>query len=565
MATITDIKMRQAEAEGFSFDFGSWFRRTFISPWTNLIWLALLVAANVYVLRIAFQRWPVAAAIVLAAWLVGLLLVIRGELFHAWSGPVRWLKESMFTGLYSSLVTLALTNLAVLAILGLLSWTVFNASFVADPAISSPVRGTSEHTGATWGVIGANFRLLAVGRLPIVSLWRIYVLLASIIGLSILSVMAWNPIFRDRYRSWRRWLPWAWVGSFFWTLFLLLGFSRTVRVLDLSQIGVADSILGLAFLVVGTLIVRSLLTGRGPRGRMIGYAIWAVAFVVIFLFMAGALPQESILSPDLDRRFEQNFLPITEEQRARQKLSFSQFVAENNLQLSPRATFKLWLASLMPRISTTLWGGFLLTVLISVVGIVVSFPMGVALALGRRSQLPAVKIFSIIYIEAIRGVPLITILFMMQQLLPLFLPEGFEDIDNVLRAMVAFVIFTAAYQAENVRGGLQAIPSGQYEAADAIGLSNYQKMRMIVLPQALRAVIPAIVGLSIGLFKDTSLVAIVGLFDLTNVAQVITNQGDWLGLRKEAFLFISLVYWVFAYSMSYSSRRIEQKLGVGVR
>ncbi len=218
----------------------------------------------------------------------------------------------------------------------------------------------------------------------------------------------------------------------------------------------------------------------------------------------------------------------------------------------------------IPFVETGLWGGFTLTVLLAVVAIVVSFPIGVLLALGRRSRLPVVKMFSIAYIELIRGVPLVTILFMAQVMLPLFLPKELR-IDKVLRAMVGMIMFSAAYMAENVRGGLQAIPKGQYEAAQALGLNYYQMMRYIILPQALRAVIPAIVGQFIGLFKDTSLVAIVGLLDLLYVALSVISQPEWIGRQAEVFLFIAVIYWVFCYAMSYASRRLEAKLGVGVR
>jgi len=218
----------------------------------------------------------------------------------------------------------------------------------------------------------------------------------------------------------------------------------------------------------------------------------------------------------------------------------------------------------MPLVQTGLWGGLVLTVLLAVVAIVASFPFGVLLALGRRSKLPIVKLFSIIYIELIRGVPLVTVLFMSQIILPLFLPPNVR-IDKVLRAMTGMTLFAAAYLAENVRGGLQAIPIGQYEAAHALGLNYYQTMRYIVLPQALRAVIPAIVGQFIGLFKDTSLVAIVGLLDLLGIALSVINQPEFIGLQREVFLFIAVIYWVFSYAMSYASRRLEVKLGVGVR
>ncbi|MCZ7567263.1 MAG: amino acid ABC transporter permease [Ardenticatenaceae bacterium] len=221
-------------------------------------------------------------------------------------------------------------------------------------------------------------------------------------------------------------------------------------------------------------------------------------------------------------------------------------------------------APLLPAISTSLWGGLLLTLLLAVVGIVAAFPIGILLAIGRRSKLPVVKMFSIVYIEMIRGVPLITILFMSSIMVPLFLPENIR-VDRVIRAMVGLVIFSAAYLAENVRGGLQAVPRGQEEAAVALGLSPTLTMGLIILPQALRAVIPAIVGQFISLFKDTSLVAIVGLLELLGIARAVVAQPEFLGLQREVFLFIAAVYWIFSYTMSYASRRLEVALGVGQR
>ncbi|MEM7343481.1 MAG: amino acid ABC transporter permease [Chloroflexota bacterium] len=285
-------------------------------------------------------------------------------------------------------------------------------------------------------------------------------------------------------------------------------------------------------------------------------------------------------------------------------------------------------------VKTNDWGGFLLTMVLAITGIVLSFPIGVLAALGRRSEVRGVpylwaiaagllliywglgnypqesvtfnipvifrdpplwtftvgpgfyallqfilvvgtawiisyylkgnmiKTFSTIYIEAFRGVPFITVLFMAQVLLPIFLPKEIE-INNLFRVIVGIILFTGAYMAENIRGGLQAIPKGQYEAAAAIGLSSAQSMRLIILPQAIRAVIPALVGMAISLFIDTSLVAIVGLLDFLRIAQSVIAQPDWLGLQRETFVFISLIYWIFAFAMSRASQRLEKNLGVG--
>jgi len=198
----------------------------------------------------------------------------------------------------------------------------------------------------------------------------------------------------------------------------------------------------------------------------------------------------------------------------------------------------------------------MLTVMLTVVSIIASFPLGVLLALGRRSSLPVISTASTLYIEFVRGVPLITVLFMAQLLVPLVNPR-LAEVDSVFRAMVGITLFSAAYLAENVRGGLQAIPPGQEEAAKALGLGSWQVTLFVTLPQALRLVIPALVGQFISLFKDTSLVAIVGLIDLTGIAQATVAQTEFLGLRREVYLFIALIYFGFSYVMAAVSRRLE--------
>lgn len=216
-------------------------------------------------------------------------------------------------------------------------------------------------------------------------------------------------------------------------------------------------------------------------------------------------------------------------------------------------------------VPTRLWGGLLLTLMLTIIGNIGALPLGLLLALGRRSQLPIVRYFSIGYIELIRGVPLVTILFMAYLLVPLFLPVEVRPPDAVMRVMIGFILFEAAYQAENVRGGLQAIHRGQYEAAQALGLSGALTMSFIILPQALRAVIPALFNSFISLFKDTSLAAIVGIFELLRIGRSVLAQSDWLGTHREVFLFIFIVYWVFNMAFTYGSRRLEEALGVGKR
>ena len=213
------------------------------------------------------------------------------------------------------------------------------------------------------------------------------------------------------------------------------------------------------------------------------------------------------------------------------------------------------------------WGGFMLTVVLAVGGILLAFPFGVLLALGRRSTLPAVRVVCVAYIELFRGVPLIAVLFMGAFMIGFLLPPGVDRPSLVTRALIALVLFTAAYVAEIVRGGLQGVPAGQVEAAQALGLSPVRITTRIVLPQALRNVIPGLVGQFISLYKDTSLVAIIGLTELLNVSRNITAQPDFLaqGLIVETLLFASFVYWTGAYWMSRESQRLERRLGLGER
>ncbi|UYO94240.1 amino acid ABC transporter permease [Pollutimonas sp. M17] len=208
------------------------------------------------------------------------------------------------------------------------------------------------------------------------------------------------------------------------------------------------------------------------------------------------------------------------------------------------------------------WGGLPLTLILATFGIAFAFPFGLLLALGRRSHMPAIKALCVVYIELIRGVPLISLLFMSSVMLPLFLPEGFS-IDKLLRAQIAIILFAAAYIAETVRGGLQAIPKGQYEGADSIGLSYWQQMRKIILPQALKVVIPPLVGIFIALFKDTSLVVIIGIFDLTQAAKTAVADAAWRGFSTEAYLFIAFIYFIFCFSISRYSQSLERHLQTG--
>ena len=218
----------------------------------------------------------------------------------------------------------------------------------------------------------------------------------------------------------------------------------------------------------------------------------------------------------------------------------------------------------MPYVPQERWGGLPITLILATFGLAFAFPLAILVALGRRSKLPAIKALCVLYVELIRGVPLISLLFMASVMFPLFLPEG-VNIDKLLRAQIAIILFAGAYLAEVVRGGLQALSKGQYEAADALGLSYWQKTGFIILPQALRLVIPPLVNTFIGFFKDTSLVLIIGIFDLLTAGKTAIIEPMWQGFAVEVYVTIGLIYFVFCFAMSQYSAKLESELNHGRR
>ena len=216
-------------------------------------------------------------------------------------------------------------------------------------------------------------------------------------------------------------------------------------------------------------------------------------------------------------------------------------------------------------VSDDQWGGLPITLILATFGLALAFPLSVATALGRRARsMPAVRTLCVVYVELIRGVPLIALLFMASVMFPLFLPNG-VTIDKLLRAQVAIILFAAAYLSEVVRAGLQTLPRGQYEAADALGLSYWKKTGLIILPQALRLVIPPLVNTFIGFFKDTSLVLIIGIFDLMLTGRTATLEPAWQGFGNEVYILLAAIYFVFCFAMAKYSRNLERDLGRSAR
>ena len=291
----------------------------------------------------------------------------------------------------------------------------------------------------------------------------------------------------------------------------------------------------------------------------LGGACWAIIFVRFYQFIYGFYPVEEVwrvnivycllvvaIAPLLIEKFPQ-----------RKYFLYFTFVF-------PIIAYFLLAGGLgLNTVSTKQWGGLLVTLVLGFTGIALAFPLGIILALGRRSNLPVISMVCTLFIEFIRGVPLITLLFFAMVMLPLFLPEGIT-LDGLVRCLIAVTLFQSAYMAEAIRGGLQAIPQGQYEAAQSVGLSYWQMNRKIILPQAIRITIPTIVNTSIGLFKDTTLVLIVGQLDLLGIGRAVLAAQTWMGLSVEVYVFVAIVFIVFTFSMSRYSLYLEKKLKTGI-
>jgi general L-amino acid transport system permease protein len=288
-------------------------------------------------------------------------------------------------------------------------------------------------------------------------------------------------------------------------------------------------------------------------------ACWAFVTARAGFFVYGAYPPEERWRPDLV--FLLFFLFAVPAFRERAAGRASRVILLVTL-FPLLAGVLLWGGILgLPYVDTARWGGLMVNCVLAFAAVAGSLPLGVLLALGRRSSLPVVRGFCVAFIELWRGVPLLTVIFMAAVMLPLFLPEG-ASLDRLIRAMVALTLFTAAYMAEVVRGGLQGIPRGQPEAAYSLGLGYWQVQALVVLPQALRTVLPAIVNTVIDLFKDTTLVAIVGISDLLGVVNLALRDQAWLGLAREGYVFAGLVFFVCCFAVSRFSARLERRLAV---
>lgn len=410
-----------------------------------------------------------------------------------------------------------------------------------------------------WEIVRANLRNFMIGQFPKDELWRPWAGgLALVAGVGVGSAgMARNAFddATDKGLSAER--P-TWIGLLrrFWPILAFIGlvltFTRTIQ----PTLGV---LAGLGLFVAGRIIGWNLPHSiRRFSLHIIGIGVLALFTIVAgsggLVAVVGGIMAASIVSTAVGDRLNRTVLGG--------KVSA--------LVLPALGAAAVWLV--MSSINSfgygwKEWGGLYLTLFVTVAGISTGMPLGILLAIGRRSQLPVVKGFCVMFIEFIRGVPLISLLFFSGFMLPLLFPPSADIPDGITRAMIVITLFSAAYIAEIVRGGLQAVPQGQIEAAQAQGLSTGRIQRLIVMPQALRAVIPAMVGQFISLFKDTSLLAIIGVAEFLQIATIANTQQDFLGkgLQPITYTFVAVGYWAFAYTMSKESRRLETRLGVGTR
>lgn len=482
-------------------------------------------------------------------------------------GPLGWLRQNLFNSWLNGIVTVLLG--AALYGLGrmLLTW-VFRQ--------------------ANWRVVSSNLELLTWGRYPPEQAWRLGVALLLILTLSVFTWRARRLAAGSRLR---RLAVTGWLASPLVVVALLRGLKLPTAATVVNNLGYylyrpeLLSLLEQAWRAAAAIVALGVLVGMtwgiyADRRRRI-FSGLAVAGLLGVLLPLGMQPEEllpGLALPGLLRLLTWLAAALlfgralgkglANLEAVRRMLRVAWFLALPLLILLLTA-FEVGVPQVDPvevlaLVEPTIWGGVLLTLVLATVSILASFPIGVLLALGRRSELPVVKWGCVAFIELVRGVPLITILFMANVMLPFFLPLELT-LDRVIRVMAGMTLFTAAYLAEIVRGGLQAIHREQYEAARALGLSEVLMTGLIILPQALRTVIPPIMGQFVSIFKDTTLVTFAGLLDLLAVAQSVIKQREFLGLVREVYLVSAVFYFVLSYTMSRASRRLEQRLGVQER
>jgi len=428
------------------------------------------------------------------------------------AGPIAWVRANLFSSPINSLMTLVCVYIVVTSVPELIRFYFLDAVWTGTNRDACLADKVGRPVGACWAYVGDRLQYFIYGSYPVPQRWRVNIVFAMF-ALGVVW-MLWDKA------------PLKKVGAFFF--FVMLPIS--------------------AYLL--------LLGGDGAENFLRFLILLTFALAVLYLVLS--------FVPTLARFWVGPALLAVEVAAP----PWQRFYRPKRLILMAMVVFGIiaMLASTagLPRVDTGLWGGMMVTFLIAAVGIVFSLPLGVMLALGRRSRLPAIQLLSVIFIELVRGVPLITVLFMANTMLPLFVPQEYSP-DRLLRPLIGVALFAAAYMAEVIRGGLQAIPKGQYEGAMSLGLGYWQMMRLIILPQALRIVIPGIVNTFIGLFKDTTLVTIVGIFDFLRTIEATLVDPTWATptTRATGYAFAAMFYFLCCWGMSRYSIAVEKRLAAG--
>ncbi len=521
------------------------------------IWVTVLFLVTLGTFIVQLGVAPGRTLILTLIWAAGIAMVVAGELFGLHTPISRWLKDNLLSSVSNTLVTLLILLLVAQVSSGIWHWGYTTATF--DSSRTAPdVRSE----GATWGVLWGARKLILTGTLSPEHTWRVVLAGVMVIVLWLLSFIATRPSIKASMGYLQRISIILWLMAPIAAYILLAGIAPSEQLISISTL--------LTGLVIVLALMGLLWFFKVITLDPVSIAVWVLAWPVGYLIW----------------------------------------------QLIGRT-------GLFPPINVDEWGGLLLTIIFAIAVNLLSFPLGILLALGRRADVQGipgwlvwpvaimatvyflatntpelwttsrnnierllalwpllilivayfymrafhgnlVQAFSVVFIELIRGVPLITLLFMAIVMAPFFSATG-EAIKNFWAVIVGYTIFSAAYMAELVRGGLQAIPKGQYEAADSLGFNVLQKYRFIILPQALRILIPPLAGSVIGTFKSSSLVALVGMFDLVGIVRGIIGNGQWLGLRSELYAFMFVLYFVVSSGVSWYSRRLEERTGLGVR
>jgi len=519
------------------------------------VWIMILTLATAAFAVTQFQKMPTATIAILIAWAIGTIMVVVGTLFHRHTKVSRWLKNNLISSVSNTVLSLLLMLVLGMAARGIALWGFINANF--NPAETAPEFQSQAY--ATWGVIWGARKLLMTGRMAPEDSPRVWMALWFILGMWALTYITGRPALRDKLQRVRQGIMGLWILSPVILYVFLAGIPN-------APYNIVSALSGLVFTTaIYALFWSQKITRFSWLNLISAAAAWPLAYTIWW-----AIGRSGILPP----------------------------------------------------INVDTWGGLMLSLIVASSVVVLSMPIGMILALGRRSEVygvpawitwpvaigvaiwgftttpqlladsrsPIEQLFafwpiavlvlaygfqrafkgnvvagaSTAFIELIRSVPLITLLFMGIIMAPFFFATG-TSIAKPWPVIVGYTLFSAAYTAEVIRGGLQAIPVGQYEASDSLGLNGFQKMRFIILPQALRIVIPAIVGQFIGAFKSSSLVSVVGLMDLLGIIRAIVANPQWLGLRKELYVFLFVVYFTGSFVMSSYSRRLEVQLGIGER